>query len=169
MHCLKLLPFLITPNLHQPLLCLRWEFAFPLALGAIVPVGPRVVFQASLEVVSQGRVNNRTSASTISNRNSSLVNQSDAPRFHEDRPLMEEARGGLASSLLVPFAGLPHPSSLARPAPTQIRLTQAPSPLDLCCAGFPRSQGGKFPRSNFQISSNIQIPKTKLRTRVFVI
>ncbi len=24
-------------------------------------------------------------------------------------------------------------------------------------------QGGKFPRSNFQISSNIQIPKTKLR------
>ena len=25
-------------------------------------------------------------------------------------------------------------------------------------------QGGKFPRSNFQISSNIQLPKTKLRT-----
>ena len=26
-------------------------------------------------------------------------------------------------------------------------------------------QGGKFPRSNFQISSNLQIPETKLRTR----
>jgi hypothetical protein len=39
----------------------------------------------------------------------------------------------------------------------------------LCCAGFPRSQVRKFPQTNFQISSNIQIPKTKLRTRVFVI
>ena len=46
--------FLISPDTLQPLLCLRGEFAFPLTFGAIVPVGARVVFQASLEVIQIG-------------------------------------------------------------------------------------------------------------------
>jgi hypothetical protein len=48
---------------------------------------------------------------------------------------------------------------MARPAPRQIRLTQAPSPLDLCCAEFPRSQLGRI--STIQFPNKFQYSNSK--------